>query len=500
MLRKKKEIVIEPKLFRQDPLTDKLSDVVDEKWTKNKFVLLTPSAGVGKTFVTIDAVGKLPGGKNAHFLIFGPKAKKLDHSWDASILGYNVVKDTTMTFSVNTHDYIRTHPDDIIAEAAEYHNNGHAVVLVLDEVHLVKNPTSKVGKALKKITDNQVVDLAIGLSATPYSNSYLDTVGYLVLNHYYENKTDFVKHQIMYFDDYHQPMVKNKAGEVDRNLFLDPDFIDKALSEFTADMPLKKSPLPPASFEERTFDLNNDPAIKFVHPAFAEFGPVRPRTQRGNYNAIKNKFYKEGYYESAIESTSVQRSMITNIAQRANILIDILSEIRKSNDPHPVLIFYQNNIELDTIKSALEKTTRLSPTTVNIVNGKQKDLEDVTDPNTVVAIQYKAGGAAIEFPHAYSSIYFMPTYSYENYKQTLGRNRRNGMTHPVKYYKIIANNTLDDYIWHTILDNKKSFSNKTMEQVMMLQSDVDDIDVWFFGEKVFHTLVFLDHLFRYMAH
>ena len=93
-----------------------------------------------------------------------------------------------------------------------------------------------------------------------------------------------------------------------------------------------------------------------------------------------------------------------------------------------------------------------------------------------VLIQYKAGGAAIEFPHAYSSIYFMPTYSYENYKQTLGRNRRNGMTHPVKYYKIIANNTLDDYIWHDILDNKKTFSNKLMNIVMATQSSSSNED------------------------
>lgn len=476
MPRKKKEIVITPKLFRDDDLTDKLATIVDEKWTKNKFVLLTPSAGVGKTFVTIHAVGKLPGGKKAHFMIFGPKAKKMDHSWDASILGYNIVKNMGMSYTVNTHDYIRTHSDEILAEAAQYHNSGEAVILVLDEVHLVKNPTSKVGKALKKIVDSPMIDTAIGLSATPYSNSYIDAIGYLVLNNYYKNKTDFIKNQILYFDDYHQPMIKNADGAIDRQLFKDPDKIDLALSEFTADIDLKKSPLPPASFQEISFDLNNDPKIKFVDPAFNEFEDIRPRTQRGNYNAIKNKYYREGFYESAIESVAVQRNMITNIQQRTNVMIDILKKIRTSADPHPVLIFYQNNLELETIQKALLSTTKLSKTHIHIVNGKQKDLEDVVDPNTVVLIQYRAGGAAIEFPHAYSSIYFMPTYSYENYKQTLGRNRRNGMTHPVKYYKIIANNTLDDYIWHNILDNKKTFSNKLMNIIMSMQSSSDDDD------------------------
>ena len=43
------------------------------------------------------------------------------------------------------------------------------------------------------------------------------------------------------------------------------------------------------------------------------------------------------------------------------------------------------------------------------------------------------------------------------------------MTHPITYYKIIANDTLDDYICHTILDNKKSFSYHTMRKVLSLQ-------------------------------
>lgn len=473
MGRRKKEIVITPKRFRENQLTNQLATKVAEKWGSHKFVLLTPGAGVGKTFVTIHAIGQLPGGKDAHLMIFGPKAKKEDHSWEASIMGYNEVKSTDMTYSVNTLDFIRLHTDEIVAEATQYHNDGKAVVIIIDEVHIVKNPTSKTGKALKKLIDNPIIDASIGLSATPYSNSYIDTIGYLVLNNFYKNKTDFIKQQILFFDGFRQPLIKDESGNIDRNLFKDPDFIDNALASFSVDIKLKKSPLPPASFEERTFELNNDPNIKYVHPLLADFDDTRPRTQRGNYNAVKNKYYREGYYESSIESISAQRSMITNIVQRTTILTDILKEIRESNDPHPVLIFYQNTIELETIKTALttDKTVKkIGNTTIHVVNGKQKDLEDVTDPNTVVLIQYKAGGAAIEFPHAYSSIYFMPTYVYENYKQTLGRNRRNGMTHPVKYYKIIAINTLDDYIWHDILANKKNFSNSTMEKVMTLQS------------------------------
>lgn len=482
MPRKKKEVIITPKDFRDNKDTERFAKMIGERLTglnsvtnqPNKFILLTPKAGVGKTFITIHSMGLLPGGQNAHFMIFGPKAKVLDLSWEASIEGYNNVKGTQMTYTTNTLDFIKNHPDIVANIIDEHVANGQPIVVVLDEVHLAKNPTSKIGKAIAKLSLNENVSAMIGLSATPYSNSYMDTVGYLVWNQYYKNKTDFIKQQIKFFDDYRQPMVKDNQGNIDRTLFNDPDAIDKYLSEFTVDDQLDKSPLPPASFEERTFDLNNDKSIKYVDPAFIEFGEDRPRTQRGNYNAVKNKFYRDGYYESATKATAVEREMIANITQRAQILIDILTEIRYSTDPHPVLIFYQNNSELEAIQQIISNEPKLQPTKINIVNGKQKDLEDVDDPHTVVLIQYKAGGAAIEFPHAYSSIYYMPTYSYENYEQTLGRNRRNGMTHPVKYYKIIANNTLDDYVWHTILANKKSFSYATMKKVMSLSTASDE--------------------------
>lgn len=469
MPRKKKEKIIVPKLFIDNQQTTDYAQLIDDKLDNHKFILLTPSAGVGKTFITIHAIGRLPGGRNAHFMIFGPKAKTLDGSWEASIMGYNQAKQTHMTWTLNTQDFIKNHYDQIEAVINEKHAQGIPVVVVIDEVHLAKNPTSKIGKAVNNLINDPKVTVTIGLSATPYSNSYLDAVGYLVWNHYYKNKTDFMRQQVKYFDDYYQPMVKDKKGNIDRDLFFEPDRIDEALAEFTVDKVMTKSVLPPFTMKEITFDLNNDKSIKYIDPNFADFPDVKPRTQRGNYNAVKNKYYREGYYESATKAVAVQREMVANIIQRTNILVKILTDIRQSNDPHPVLIFYQNNSELDMIQQVINNTPALQPTTIHIVNGKIKDLEDVTDPNTVVIIQYKAGGAAIEFPHAYSSIYYMPTYSYENYTQTLGRNRRNGMTHPITYYKIIANDTLDDYVWHTILDNKKSFSYHTMRKVLSLQ-------------------------------
>lgn len=468
----KKEEKLEPIIFQDKPLTQEFAEMVIEKWKSNKFLLLTPPPGVGKTFISIHAVGLLPGGHNAHFVIFGPKAKKLDRSWEKSILGYNIAKNTEMTYTVNTQNFLKDHFDKVIEDIQTHVDNGQPIVVLVDEVHLMKNPTSKAGKALKKLIDIPMVDASLGISATPYSNSYIDVIGYLVINNYYRNKTDFMQRQVKFFNEYRQPVVKDQDGNIDRNLFAEPDLIDQYLSEMSISKEIKKLPLPPCSFQEHSFDLNNDKSIKYIHPLFEEIASmtkVAPRTQLGNYNAVANKYYREGYYESSTEAIAVQRKMITNIKQRSDIVTNILSKIWKSKDPHPVLIFYETNLELDTLKNILTNNKKLGPVQINIVNGKRKDLEDVKDPNTVVLIQYKAGGAAIEFKHAYSTIYFMPTYANETYQQTLGRNRRNGMTHHITYHKIIANNTLDDYMWHTIIENKQTFSESVRQSILKNQ-------------------------------
>lgn len=450
------------------PETIELGNKINDVWKDNPFALVTAGTGVGKTFSTIQAIGQNNFLKNAHIITIAPKSKILDQSWVASVDAYNEAKNTSLSIDVYTYDYISNHDDDLYNHIKEILSQKKPIILTIDEAHMIKNATSIRTKHIIKLAKQPFISRVIGLSATPYSNSYMDVITYLILNNVYKNKTAFINDQVKFFTDKHSPIVKNESGEIDRTLFKHPEFIEQQLSKIIVDIDAEHL-LPDAKLIDIKFDLNTDKNIKYIDKEFSEFGDenTKPRTQRGNYNAILS-YYRQGFYDSKIQAINIQRRMITTTIQRAKAMVDILYKIRYSNDPHPVLIFYQNNIELETITKIINKA--LPKAIIHIVNGKKKELEDVTSPDTIILIQYKAGGAAIEFKNAYSSIYFMPTYSYDTYKQTKGRNRRAHMTHPITYYRLIANNTLDEVMWYDIIEQKKSFTDLTLDLILSLQN------------------------------
>ena len=71
------------------------------------------------------------------------------------------------------------------------------------------------------------------LTKSAISNSYLDLAPYLVMGGYYSSKTDFIRQQIKWFDDYHNPVITDNYGNISRFAFRDPDLIDRQLQEIS---------------------------------------------------------------------------------------------------------------------------------------------------------------------------------------------------------------------------------------------------------------------------
>ncbi|MFV4951567.1 helicase-related protein [Lactobacillus delbrueckii] len=55
------------------------------------------------------------------------------------------------------------------------------------------------------------------LTKSAISNSYLDLAPYLVMGGYYSSKTDFIRQQIKWFDDYHNQVITDnyESGEIE---------------------------------------------------------------------------------------------------------------------------------------------------------------------------------------------------------------------------------------------------------------------------------------------
>ena len=70
-----------------------------------------------------------------------------------------------------------------------------------------------------------------------------------------------------------------------------------------------------------------------------------------------------------------------------------------------------------------------------------------------------AGAAGIELQYANTVIFYTPTYSYQDYEQSLGRAYRNGQERKVTAYRFITQNTIEQAVYEA-LGNKKDFSEQ----------------------------------------
>lgn len=460
-----------PRQYKDIPKTVKLSEAIIEKFKNNRLVLLTTGTGSGKTYVTIRTAGLIS--NDTVLLIFAPKSKILDNSWQESIDSYNQAKNTNITQQSFTYAAINTEkgPKNIKEILTTAHAKGKKVLLVLDEAHEIKlSSAGKISSRAKKmITLAQAPEIThiLGVTATPAPNSYLDYGTYFIMNGYYKNKTQFLTDQVKMFNDRHAPIVKDQSGTIHREYFNDPDKLDKYINDITVYMDTSEDNPDMQSYYQ---DFEIDDTIKYVDEYFSEeFNDSEPRTRLRHYKKL-NWYKKNGYFESSSSFIAQQRRILTADPNRLKWLGYYMFENTHRNDTSPILLFYQFNQEKDAVIDFVENNEYLKHYEIRLVNGKIKQLDPFTNQNTIVLIQYKAGSSAIEFPDAYTTIFFMPTYYYDQYSQAQGRNVRSFGTHNITQFKFRALNTLDVHMWN-ILENKKSFTRYQQDQYFTVQNN-----------------------------
>jgi SNF2 family DNA or RNA helicase len=123
-----------------------------------------------------------------------------------------------------------------------------------------------------------------------------------------------------------------------------------------------------------------------------------------------------------------------------------------------VIVFYNYISERKAILKALEKSGK------NILryDGDQHDTLPASDSkikNTVLVAHYKSASTGLNLQWANVTIYFSPTYSYQEFEQSIGRTHRNGQTKKCLYYLFNTRNTVDRQIWQCLRE-KRDFNEK----------------------------------------
>lgn len=293
--------------------------------------------------------------------------------------------------------------------------------MIFDECHYIKNykksQRSKLALKLCKASYGFCL-----LSATPASNGYQDLGNYMAIFGIYASGYAYEKSNAI--------KKMNYMGFYEIVAWKNTEYIDKCWKAISS-IALNKNDcidLPDLVFEENYFAAGDE------------------------YITIKkDRVLGDELYDSSPK-------FIAGLRQYAgfNEKLEYLKEFRESTDSN-ILIFYNFKKEAEAIKELIKVDYEVSGSLSKIP--KFEDFKNLKNKTTLVQIQ--AGGAGIELQYNSEVIFFSPTWSYQDYEQSIGRAYRIGQKNKVTVYKYIGIGTIEEKVY-TRLDDKKDFVDKLL--------------------------------------
>jgi SNF2 family DNA or RNA helicase len=113
----------------------------------------------------------------------------------------------------------------------------------------------------------------------------------------------------------------------------------------------------------------------------------------------------------------------------------------------PLVVFVRFLEDIREVAEACEASGR----SVSLLCGHTKQLEDWQDEKTdVIVVQQQAGGAGVDLTRAAYCVFFSLSHSLGDFEQACGRLHRPGQTRPVRYYHVVARDTVDEAIYRAL--------------------------------------------------
>lgn len=374
-----------------------------------KSCLLPLGTSTGKTLISLEWYTQhYP---NEMLYIITPAAKKNEGGWDREIQQHYSIKN----YKVISYTMLKK-------------SDFSKGVFILDECHYIKNPTSIRGKEIKLILKKYAVDF-IMLSATP-GTKVEEYANYFILWGLVKNKTEFYKKYIISQTSIwgYKEIVGYKNLEEFNKIIKDHSTKCITVNDIVEldpiiykDIDLKK----PIGYDKLVTDrvlYKEDEVIKL------DTLPKLCTTLR----MVCNTKGKLEYLKYLLGSTTDNIVIFYNFKEELKELINIISK--------------------DKLLYIINGDTKVYP--------KKQDFDKIT--NSVTLVQYRAGGTGIELTYGNIVIFYSPTYSYQDYEQSLGRCYRHGQHKKVIVYRFKCKGTIEQNIYKC-LEKKQDFNNKMWE-------------------------------------
>lgn len=301
------------------------------------------------------------------------------------------------------------------------HPDGDYAVIA-DEVHKAKNPQSGIGKAVFAVATP--AKFFVGLSATPLPNAWQDAANYFKIFGYVKNKTEFWKTYVR---------ETNVKGFPEILGYNQEDRLQNMWNRVAK--PLAK---------KQALDLA---PITYI-PVDLPPGP--------GYAKVQQERISEGRFldnPSALLHALRQSVLLPKLKW----LDDFLEGVSDNT-----VVFYNYRSERDMILEML-KQKKFKGRKVFRQDGDVHGLPGKPEwaglQRSITLAQYQSGATGVEMTYASTTVYFSPTYSYQDYEQSIGRTYRNGQLNKVTLYLLRAPATVERDIWRA-LANKSNFQEK----------------------------------------
>ena len=383
------------------------------KEIKSKY-MLPLGTSTGKTMISLFYYFMKYNGKK--LIIITPAAKVKEGGWDREI------KKVATYLKLDVPNY------EVISYNKALNYKFEKAFYILDEAHYIKSTTSQRSKILRKVLMKEAIDFLF-LTATA-GTKIEEYINYFIIWGFVKTKTEFLKkYTIQSKVRYGTLQFLKITGYINENEF--------------------KTLLKSKSTNKLTVD-----DIAELHNRIYKEINFKSSTE---YKSMKKtRMYNGVALDTQMKLCSYLR-MFANTKDKIEMLKYIVETSRENNDN--LAIFYNFNKEKEEIIKAINIDY--------LIDGSTKQFPKKEEFNkqrgTVTLVQIRAGGTGIELTYCNKILYYSPTYSYQDYEQSLGRAYRLGQEKKVIIYKFNTEKTIEEDIWKC-LEVKQDFNEKIWEE------------------------------------
>ena len=312
--------------------------------------------------------------------------------------------------------------------------------ILLDESHRIKSPGGKASRWLAKLARSQPKAKRLCLTGTPMPHSPLDLYGQFRFLDPTVFGTSFSRMRSRYAvtDQMFPSKVIEYRNQDELSRLLDQNSW-RVTSEEVLDLP---------SCVHQVLPIELRPASRKIYKQMEE--EMVAQVGEGEITASNalTKLLRLQQVTSGYLTDEGVAHMLNGTPEKTLALEETLKDLPSGE---PVVVFCRFRHDLNEVAALCSKMGR----GYSEVSGVTKTLEQWQRGETqVIGVQIQSGGAGIDLTRSAYCFYYSIGFSLGEYEQSLARLRRPGQTRMVRYYHLVAQNTVDERVYKALKERK----------------------------------------------